>query len=152
MHLSKPTACTRAAALQGYCLIHSSHCAKSRFIQTERHNANADSVTWPVQLQGCDGEAHNSYRPVNWTCRSVLTFCARLVTYFRNRSIMRIHNRKPYVATRDNTLDIQNHTTDFCENWFWVVQITNYRPNLISGSMEHPNDRRQTAYLLTALT
>jgi hypothetical protein len=45
MHLCKPAACTRAAALQGYCLINSSHCAKSRFIQTERHSANAGSVT-----------------------------------------------------------------------------------------------------------
>ena len=152
MHLCKPAASTHAGALLGHYLINSSHCAKSHFIQTERHSANAGSVTWPVQLQGCDGEAHDSYSSMNWTCRSVLTFCARLLTYFRNRSITRIQNRKPYAATRNSTLHIQNHTTDFCENGLWVVQITSCRPNFSSGSMEHPNYRRQTSYLLTALT
>jgi len=52
MHLCKPAACTRAAALQGHCLINSCHCAKSLFIHTERHNAHPGPVTWPVQLQG----------------------------------------------------------------------------------------------------
>jgi hypothetical protein len=39
MHLCKPAACTRATALERYCLINSSHCAKLLFVHTELPSA-----------------------------------------------------------------------------------------------------------------
>jgi hypothetical protein len=149
----KTRCCIRAAASQRYCLINSSHCAKSRFkiplialnhvlAKQSAPVENTGPVTWPVQLQGCDGEAHNSYRSMNWTRRSVLAFCSRIFTYYWNRSIMRTRNMEAVCCyawqytthstlhtvhykqyTTHSTLHTQTNSTDFCENWFWTVQI-----------------------------